>query len=138
LLRHRILGGIAALGVTLVGARASADEAPVATITVTSATSGSSLGKLVEGVMRYRDRQYVLVLRGVAQATTSRGSVFGMQRPKEIEGIFRPVGGVLRNSSGVTIRFEPALSLEKNALEIEISGGLQPKISRGQPDSGVE
>jgi hypothetical protein len=127
------------LGVLLLPGVARAADPSVATITVTSATAGSSLsGKLVEGRMRFRDRDYVLTLRGVARSLNTKGSVFGLTRPSDIEGLYEPVGDALRNRSGVVIRFAPSLELEANKLEIEATGGLQPKVSRGQPGSGVE
>jgi hypothetical protein len=129
---------IALLGL-LLPAGARSEDAPAATITVTSATAGSSLeGHLVEGVMRFHDREILLTLHGVATSVSTRGSVTGLLRARDIEGVFRPAGGVLKNASGVTIRFDPPLSLEANRLEIEISGGMQPKVSRGEPGSGVE
>jgi hypothetical protein len=134
----RFAASVALLGLVF-STRARGDDAPVATITVTSATAGSSLGgQLVEGVMKFRDRDYLLTLHGVARSVTTRGSVFGLVRPRDIEGFFKPTNRGLENASGVTIRFEPPVSLESDRLEIEISGGMQPKVSRGQPGSGVE
>ena len=136
--RVRFLASVAVLAL-LLPASARSDEAPVATITVTSATAGSSLGgRLVEGVMRFRDRDYLLTLHGVATSVTTRGSVVGLLRARDIEGTFRPADRALKNASGVAIRFDPPLSLEADRLEIEISGGMQPKVSRGHRDSGVE
>jgi hypothetical protein len=129
----------AAVLALLLAAYARADDAPVATITVTSATAGSSLGgKLVEGVMRFRDRQYLLTLHGVATSVTTRGSVFGLKRAGDIEGVFEPAGDALRNKSGVTVRFDPPLALEAGRLQIEATSGMQPKVSRGHRGSGVE
>ncbi len=114
-------------------------EPPVATITVSSATAGSSLGgQLVEGVMRYRDRDYLLTLHGVAKSVTTRGSVFALPTVREIEGIYRRGDQGLKNASGVLIRFDPPLELESDRLEIELSGGMQPKVSRGHRESGVD
>lgn len=136
--RGRFAASITLLAL-LLPASARSDDAPVATITVTSATAGSSLGgRLVEGVMRFRDRDYLLTLHGVATSVTTRGSVVGLQRARDIEGVFRPTGQELKNTSGVTIRFDPPLSFEANRLEIEISGSMQPKVSRGHRESGVE
>jgi len=129
----------AALLALLLSARAHGDDAPVASITVTSATAGSSLGgQLVEGVMRFRDRDYLLTLHGVARSVTTRGSVVGLKRARDIEGVFHPVGEGLANKSGVTVRFDPPLSLEGDRLEIELLGGMQPKVSRGNRESGVD
>ncbi len=116
-----------------------AADAPVATIRVSSATAGGSLGgHLVEGVMSFRGHDYILTLRGVAQSVTAVGSVSGLLRPEDIEGIFEPTDKGLRNADGVTIRFDPPLSLEKGRLEIEVSRGVKPKVSGGEPGSGVE
>lgn len=118
---------------------ARADEAPVATIKVSSATSGSSLGgRLVEGVMHFRGHDYLLTLRGVMESASTVGSVYGLLRPRDIEGVFQPSDQGLRNASGVTIRFDPPLSLGAAGLEIEVSSRFNPKVSGGQPGSGVE
>ena len=129
----------AAAVLLLLAAHASGDDAPTATITVTCATAGSSLGgKLVEGVMRFRDREYLLTLHGVAKSVTARGSVFRLKRASDIEGAFEPAGDVVRNKAGVTIRFDPPLTLEAGRLQIEVTAGMQPKVSRGNRGSGVE
>ena len=123
----------------LLSAAARADDAAVATIKVSSATSGSSLGgRLVQGVMSFRDRDYLLTLRGVAESVTSVGSVRGLLRPRDIEGVFEPTAQGLRNSSGVTIAFDPPLPLEAGKLEIEVSNRIHPKVSGGHRESGVE
>ena len=123
----------------LLAAPARADEEPVARITVSSATSGSSLGgRLVEGVMSYRGQDHLLTLRGVAKSVGTVGSVRGLLRPRDIEGTFRPSDGSLRNASGVTIRFDPPLSLEAGTLEIELSRQISPKSSGGQTGAGIE
>jgi len=136
--RKACVAGVALLAL-LVSAHVRGDDAPVATITVTSATAGSTIGgQLVEGVMRFGDRDYLLTLHGVARSVTTRGSVYGLVRPRDIQGFFKPTDQGVKNASGVVIRFDPPLSLEGDRLEIEISGGMQPKVSRGQPGSGVE
>ena len=123
----------------LLTASASAEEPVVATIKVSSATAGSSLGgQLVEGLMRFRDAEYLLVLRGLAKSATSTGSVRGLVRPRDIEGFFEPTEQGLRNAAGVTIRFDPPLVLEKDRLQIEVSSRRTPKISGGHRASGVE
>ncbi|HXZ86551.1 MAG TPA: hypothetical protein VEI82_13795, partial [Myxococcota bacterium] len=61
--------------------------------------------------MSFRDRDYLLTLRGVTGPTESRGTVSGLTRPRDIEGFFHPSGDVLRNSSGVTLRMDPPLPL---------------------------
>ena len=122
----------------LPSASPAADEKPVATITVSSATSGSSLGRLVEGVMSFRGHDYLLTLRGVTESARTVGSVYGLLRPRDIEGVFQPSDQGLRNASGVTIRFDPPLPLGAGGLEIELSSRLNPKVSGGQRGSGVE
>ena len=125
--------------VLLLSAAAHADDAPVATIKVSSATSGSSLGgRLVQGVMSFRDHDYLLTLRGVAESVTSVGSVRGLLRPRDIEGVFVPTDQGLRNTSGITIAFDPPLRLEAGRLEIEVSSRMHPKVSGGHRESGVE
>ena len=131
-----LAAGFAAL---LLSAPARADDPTIATITVTSATAGSALGgKLVEGRMRWRDREYLLTLRGVAESAITRGTVTGMSAPRQIEGTYVPSGDALRNRNGVAIRFDPPLVLIENRLEIEATAGIQPKNPRGQPGAGVE
>ena len=123
----------------LLCAVARADDAPVATIKVSSATSGSSLGgRLVQGVMSFRGQDYLLTLRGVAESVTTVGSVRGLLRPRDIEGIFEPSDRGLRNTAGVTVAFDPPLRLEAGRLEIEVSSGVRPKVSGGHRESGVE
>jgi hypothetical protein len=137
--RNRLPFAAAVLLALLLTASARAEEAPVATIAVSSATSGSSLGgRLVEGVMSFRGHDYRLTLRGVAESARTVGSVRGLLRPRDIEGVFEPSDQGLRNASGVSIRFDPPLSLEAGRLEIELSSRFHPKNSGGQPGSGVE
>ena len=133
-----LVAGTALLALLLT-TRALADDAPVATIRVSSATAGSHLGgSLVQGVMRFRDREYLLTLRGVAHSATSVGSVTGLVRPRDIDGAFDASDQGLRNASGVVIRFDPPLSLEEGGLEIELSSRIHPKVSGGHRESGVE
>lgn len=116
-----------------------AEEAPVATIAVSTATAGSTLGeRFVEGVMSFRGHDYLLTLRGVAAPASSVGSVFGLRRPGDIEGPFESTDQGLRNASGVTIRFDPPLSLAEGGLAIELSSRRNPKVSGGHRESGVE
>ena len=123
----------------LLTASAWAEEPVVATIKVSSATAGSSLGgRLVEGLMQFRDADYLLTLRGLAKSATSTGSVRGLVRPRDIEGFFEPTEQGLRNSAGVTIQFDPPLVLERDRLQIEVSSRRTPKISGGHRESGVE
>jgi len=114
-------------------------DAPVATIKVSSATSGSHLGgRLVEGLMSFRGNDYILTLRGVEESAQSVGSVRGMLRARDIEGVFKPSDQGLSNASGVTIRFDPPLVLGPNGLEIEVASRRSPKVSTGHRESGVE
>jgi len=136
--RVRLFAG-AALVALLLTAPAGADEPPVAKITVSSAPAGSNLGgRLVEGEMSFRSQDYLLTLRGVAQSVNTVGSVYGLLRPRDIEGTFQSSDRGLRNASGVTIRFEPPLPLEAGRLEIELSRQISPKSSGGQPGAGVQ
>ena len=126
------------LTLVLSAAALAADE-PVATIKVTSSTSGSSLsGRLVQGVMSFRGHDYLLTLRGIAESVNTVGSVRGMLRPRDIEGVFQPSDQGLKNGSGVTVAFDPPVKLEAGRLEIEVSSGIQPKVSGGHRESGVE
>lgn len=121
----------------LLNVMARADDASVATIKISSAPSGGSLsGQLVQGVMSWRGHDYLLKLRGVAGPATTVGSVRGLVRPRDIEGVFEPSDGGLRNSSGVTVVFDPPLSLEAGRLNIDVLSAMQPKVSRGQPGTG--
>jgi hypothetical protein len=124
--------GRAILLALLLAAPARADEAPVATITLSSATSGSSLGgHLVEGVMSFRGRDYLLALHGIAESAKSVGAVRGLLRARDIEGVFEPSDQGLRNTAGVTIRFDPPLTLGAGRLEIEVLNQRYPKVSGG-------
>jgi len=115
----------------------SADEAAVATIRVSAAPAAGSLsGQLVRGVMSWRGHDYLLTLKGVAAPVTSVGSVRGLVRPRDIEGVFKPSEDVLRNTSDVTVVFDPPLSLEAGRLEIVVLSALQPKVSTGTPHTG--
>jgi hypothetical protein len=129
---------VAVVHALLLGTAARADEAPAATIRVASATSGSSLGGLVQGVMTFQGHDYILILRGVAGAVKSMGSVTGIVRARDIEGIYQSSGDALRSDSGVAIRFEPPLPLGEHPLEIEIQNRVSPKVSGGHRESGVE
>jgi len=139
--RDKLLSCVMASAVLLalvLPAPAHADEAPVATIAVSSSTSGSSLsGNLVEGVMTFRDSEYLLTLRGVAQPAKTVGAVRRLVRARDIEGVFEPSDQGLRNAAGVTIHFDPPLSLEAGRLEIELLNRKYPKVSGGHRN-GVE
>jgi hypothetical protein len=115
-----------------------AADAPSATIAVSAATAGSGLSRLVQGTMQFRDQKYLLTLHGVTGPVRAQGEVYGLTRPRDIEGVFKPSGGVLRNSSGVSVRFDPPLALVQDKLEIELSAALEPKVSRGHRQTGVD
>jgi len=126
------------LALLLFTVAARADESPTATIRVSSATAGSSFGHLVAGVMTFRDQDILLTLHGVTGPAQSRGLVYGLVRPRDIEGFYKPSGDALRSSTGVTLRFDPPLQLGPDGLEIEVNAGMQPKQSRGSPGAGVQ
>ncbi|HTO69751.1 MAG TPA: hypothetical protein VMR31_07810 [Myxococcota bacterium] len=113
-------------------------DASTATLRVSPATAGSSFGHLVEGVLTFRDRDVLVTLRGVNSTAESRGAVFGLARPRDIEGKYKGTGAVVQNESGVRIQFDPPLAFGADGFEIAIQAGMQPKVSRGGPGSGVE
>lgn len=123
----------------MLGASARAEDAPVATIKISSATSGSSLaGRHVEGLMRYRGNDYLLTLHGVERSAPSVGSVRGLVRSRDIAGTYQASDQGLRNASGVTIVFDPPLVVGERGLEIELTSRRTPKVSTGHRESGVE
>jgi hypothetical protein len=134
----RGMAWVAVVHALLVGTAAHADEAPAATIKVASATSGSSISGLVQGVMMFQGRDYILILRGVQGPVKSTGTVPRLLRARDIEGVYKPSGPELRSDSGVAIRFDPPLSLGEGPLEIEIQNRVSPKVSGGHRESGVE
>lgn len=120
-------------------AAARSDETPAATIRVSSATAGSSLGSLVEGVMSFRGRDYLLRLRNVIGPARTQGSVYGLLRAGDIEGAFAPSDEGLRNGSGVIIRFDPPLETQPAGLKVELAGQLnKPKLSGSEREGGAE
>ena len=129
---------IALTGLLLTALHARGEDTPVATIDVSSATSG--IGQLVEGKMTFRGNAYVVTLRGLAEPIRAEGTVDQMVRAQDISGVFRPINaeGDLRNASGVTVHFDPPLKLESDRLEIELTSRRTPKISEGHREGGVE
>lgn len=120
------------LGSILAGA-ARAEEPAVATIRVSESPAGSNVGaRLVEGVMEFRGRRYLLTLRGVSGPASSVGSVVGLVRPRDVEGPYSSTPDGLRNESGVTIRFVPPLEIRDGPLEITVASRIYPKVSTGQ------
>ena len=135
--RLRTLSFNALVGVAaLLTARANyAEEAktPDATITVSSSTAASALGlTLVEGVLRHRDKVYLLTMRGVQPAGNSTGKVYGLGQARDIEGSYKPAEGGLRNERGVTIVFDPPLDLSGGKLQVDLNSRVYPKASTGQ------
>jgi len=121
----------------LLAVAAAGEDAPVvAKITVSSSPAASTLGqRLVEGVMTFGGRTYLLTLRGVTGATSTIGSVSNLVRARDIEGVYRPADGELRNDAGVRLRFDPPLPLQAGELQIEIASRVYPKVSTGQGNS---
>ncbi len=112
-----------------------AEEArpPDATISVSSSAATSALGlALVEGVLRHRDKVYLLTLRGAQPSIGSTGKVYGLGQPRDIEGSYKPADGGLRNDRGVTIVFDPPLDLPGGQLQVDLSSRVYPKASTGQ------
>lgn len=123
----------------LLAACTHVSDAPVATIKLSSATAGSSLGSLVEGVMTFRGYDYLLTLRGVEQSAKSVGSVHGLVRSRDISGTYKPSDdGGLHNAAGVTIHFDPPIVVGAHGLEIELMSRRSPKVSTGNRETGVE
>lgn len=132
--------GAAVTVLMLVGLLAAAaggeDPQVVAKIAVSSSPAGSTLGlHLVEGVMTFRGRTYLLTLRGTAGAASAVGSVSNLVRARDIEGVYRLADGELRNEAGVRLRFDPPPALQAGQLQIEIASRIYPKVSTGQGNS---
>jgi hypothetical protein len=112
---------------------AQGGESPVATVIVSASLSDSNIEeRLVEGVMQFRGRKYLLTLHGISGSASSVGSVFGLRRARDIEGPYTSIADGMRNESGVTIRFEPPLETGGRTLRIELSSRVYPKASTGQ------
>jgi hypothetical protein len=127
------------VGLALSGSVRADEGAAAAKIVVSSATAGSSLGgRLVEGRMTFREREYLLRLHGLAQSANTTGTVYGLLRPRDVAGVYEHADGSFRNAAGVTIRFDPPIVLEKDRLEVEVASRIQPKVSGGHHESGVE
>ena len=122
--------------VALIGPRANrAEEARTAdaTLVVSTSPAASVLGlTLVEGTLRLRDKVYLLTLRGAQPSGGSRGKVYGLGRPRDIEGTYTPAAGGLRNDRGVTLVFDPPLDVPGGRLQIDLSSRVYPKASTGQ------
>ena len=117
----------------ILAAGARAEESAVATIAISASPAGSYFGeRLVEGVLDFRGHKYLLRLQGVSGAASSVASVFGLRRARDIEGPYTQTADGLRNPSGVSIRFDPPISIGAGPLKIELASRIYPKVSTGQ------
>ena len=124
---------LAILAVAIQAAGVGAAESPVAKMTVSASPAAAAFRTdLVEGVMELHGRRFLLILDGVSGDPSSVGSVFGLERMREIVGPYKPVEGGWRNSFGVTVRFEPPLVVPGGTLRINIASQIYPKVSTGQ------
>jgi hypothetical protein len=124
---------VAILIASIVAAGATAQESAVAKITISASPSGWYFGERpVEGVMDFQGRKYLLTLQGISGPASSVASVFGLRRARDIEGPYTQAAEGLRNRSGVSIRFDPPLSIGEGPLKISIASRLYPKVSTGQ------
>jgi hypothetical protein len=106
---------------------------PDATIVVSTSPAASVLGlALVEGRLRHRDKVYLLTLRGAQPSFGTKGKVYGLGQPRDIEGAYTSTAGGLRNDRGVSIVFEPPLDLQGGQLRIDLNSRVYPKASTGQ------
>jgi len=138
--RSNLMARIAVALLVLVGllaTPASGGDLPVvAKITVSSSPAASTLGlRLVEGVLTFRGRKYLLTLGGTTAATSAVGTVSNLSRARDIEGIYRFVDGELHNEAGVRLRFDPPLPLRGGELQVDIASRIYPKVSTGQGNS---
>jgi hypothetical protein len=110
-----------------------AEETASAKITVSASPAGSYFGdRLIEGVMEFQGKKYLLTLLGTSGSAASVGSVFGLHRVRDIIGHYTATAGGLRNESGVTIRFDPPLAISGSPLHINFASRIYPKASTGQ------
>ena len=133
--RMLALAGLVAIAVSIPPQECGAGETrtPDATIAVSSSAAASALGlSQVEGVLRHRDKVYLLTLRGAQPMAGSTGKVYGLVQVRNIEGSYKPTDGGLRNDRGVTIVFEPPLDLSGEQLQVDLSTRVYPKASTGQ------
>jgi hypothetical protein len=133
---RRGAAGIAAcivLALLLATPGRAGEENVVARIAVSSSPAASTLGlSVVEGVMTFRGRDYLLTLRGAAASSSSVGSVSGLRRARDIEGYFRVEDGALLNESGVRVVFDPPLQIVDGRLQILVASRIYPRVSTGQ------
>ena len=124
---------VAAIVLASVLAGGAYGEDAIAKIAVSSSPAASYFGEeLIEGVMHFRGRKYLLVLHGPSGALSSVGSVFGLRRARDIEGPYTSAPDGLRNPAGVTIRFDPPLVIRDGPLKIDLASKIYPKVSTGQ------
>src|SRR5262245_32949765 len=124
---------LAILVASILAAGARAEDSAVAKIAVSTSPAASYFGEeLIEGVMDFRGRKYLLTLKGPSGAVSSVGSVFGLRRARDIVGLYTPVADGLRNPAGVTIRFDPPLVIRDGPLHIQLASLIYPKVSTGQ------
>lgn len=133
-MRRLVLVGLVAAALPIARtSHAEEPRTPDATITVSSSAAASALGlTLVEGRLRYRDKVYLLTLRGAQPTAGATGEVYDLGQARDIEGSYKPTDAGLRNDRGVTIVFEPALDLSGGQLQIDLSSRVYPKASTGQ------
>ncbi len=134
-MRTLVLVGLGATAALVVPRQSVAEETrtPDATIVVSRSTGASALGAtLVEGRLHYRDKVYLLTLRGVQATAGSMGKVYNLGQARDIEGFYKPADRGLRNDRDVTISFDPPLDLPGGQLQIDISTRVRPKASTGQ------
>ncbi len=110
-----------------------AEEAPVAKIAVSASPAASYFGdRLIEGVMDFRGHKYLLTLQGISGPASSVASVFGLRRASDIVGPYTQTGDTWRNASGVTIKFNPPVTVREGPLRIDVASRIYPKASTGQ------
>ena len=123
---------IAMLTVVIQAAGVCAAESPAAKMKVSASPAASFGGSLVEGVMEFQGRRFLLILQGVSGVPSSVGLVFELQRVREIVGPYKRTEDGWRNRFGVTIRFDPPLESPSGALRIKLASQIYPKVSTGQ------
>ena len=124
---------IAILVASILAGSVSAEETAVAKIAVSASPAASYFGdRLIEGVMEFRGRKYLLTLQGITGPASAVGSVFGLRRARDIAGPYTQTADGLRNQSGVIIRFDPPLVIAEGGLRIDLASRIYPKASTSQ------
>jgi hypothetical protein len=130
---RRFVVALAFLAASIGAAAARGEQSPVAKIAVSASPPASYFGeRLVEGVMEFRGRKYLLTVQGVGGSVASVGSVFGLRRPQDVVGPYTSTPDGWRNESGVTLRFHPPLEIRDGSLRIRLASRIYPKSSTGQ------